>query len=96
MPPNGGAHLPAPGLQNHDTEQDHGRMQKAPIQRSAEGAGQVQRVLGRSLLTEFNVVGSLTTRIKPQKPVVVVILVALPVRRQTIHGIFFPPSKLID
>jgi hypothetical protein len=45
MPPNGGAHLPVPGLHYQDSEQAHGRMQKAAIQRSAEGAGQVQRVV---------------------------------------------------
>jgi hypothetical protein len=39
------AHLPAPNLQNHYSEQAHQRMQKAVTQRSAEGAGQVQPLL---------------------------------------------------
>lgn len=39
---NGGAHLPAPGLQNHHPEQAHERLQKSRDTRSAEGAGQVQ------------------------------------------------------
>jgi len=42
---NGGAHLPAPDLHDHHSEQAYQRLQKAAIQRSAEGAGQVQRVL---------------------------------------------------
>jgi hypothetical protein len=55
-PPNGGAHLPVPGLHYQDSEQAHGRMQKAAIQRSAEGAGQVQRVLGCHLERDMNIV----------------------------------------
>jgi hypothetical protein len=47
MPANGGAHLPTPTVQDHHPEQAHRRLQKAAIQRSAEGAGQVQRVLAR-------------------------------------------------
>jgi len=46
MPHNGRAHLPVPGSHDHHSEQARGRLQKAAIQRSAEGAGQVQRVLG--------------------------------------------------
>jgi hypothetical protein len=56
--PNGGAHLPAPGLHDHHLNKLTDECKKAVIQRSAEGAGQVQRVLcGYCLDTLFSRLG---------------------------------------
>jgi hypothetical protein len=52
-PPNGGTHLPAPGLQTRRSEQAHQRMEIATKQRSADGAVQVQRVLAIAFLCAF-------------------------------------------